>query len=307
MSDVEQWRAGAERGEPIAQLRLALALVPRGEIAEALRWVEAARSKQAPEAYLVLAVLSVLGIGLQRDVARAYAYLKQAAELRSARAQAQLEALSAVDPAFWTSAPASVQHFDAPRIYTLRAFMPKQACAWLIELARPRLQRSTVYGAEARGAAEVGGRTSSQAAFNLLEPDVVLALVNLRMASLMSAPLTNFEYTTVLHYAVGQEYGLHFDIKLGEQANAFADELQQFGQRVGTMLIYLNDGYEGGETEFPRLNWRHKGAAGDALMFWSLSPHGAPELESCHAGLSVTRGEKWLLSKWLREKPFPWG
>jgi prolyl 4-hydroxylase len=164
-----------------------------------------------------------------------------------------------------------------------------------------------VYGAGAQGSAATGGRTSSQAAFNLLEPDVVLALVNLRMASAMSAPLTNFEYTTVLHYAVGQEYGLHFDIKLGEQANAYADELAQFGQRVGTLLIYLSDAYEGGETEFPRLNWKYKGAAGDALLFWSLTQQGAPELASCHAGLGVTRGEKWLLSKWLREKQFPWG
>src|SRR5262245_17950628 len=146
MSSTEEFRAGAERGEPIAQLRLALALLPAGEVDEALGWVEVARQRGAPEAYLVVAVRSVLVIGLNRDVPAAYAYVSQAAALGSARAQAQVAVLRDVDASFWESAPRGVQHFDAPRILALRGFIPKQACAWLIELARPRLARSTVYG-----------------------------------------------------------------------------------------------------------------------------------------------------------------
>jgi prolyl 4-hydroxylase len=289
-----------------------LALLPRAydrqSRLEALQWVDAACRQGVPEAYIVLAVLFILGIGVKRDLAQAHVFLKQAAGLGSARAKAQLEIFGPdkIDEA-WQGELRRVQHFDAPRVQSIEQLIPKAAAIWLIELARPRLQRSTVYGAGGAGSADDEGRTSSQAGFNLLEPDVVLALVNLRIAEAMDAVLTNFEYATVLHYAVGQEYKLHFDIKVGENADAYASELQQFGQRAGTALIYLNDDYAGGETEFPKLDWRFKGKAGDALLFWSLSEQGAPELGSCHAGLNVESGEKWLLSKWLREKPFPWG
>jgi hypothetical protein len=77
------------------------------------------------------------------------------------------------------------------------------------------------------------------------------------------------------------------------------------GQRATTVLIYLNEGYEGGETEFPELDWRFKGKPGDALVFWNLTPAGEPDQRTQHAGLPPTSGEKWLYSKWVRERAFP--
>jgi hypothetical protein len=71
------------------------------------------------------------------------------------------------------------------------------------------------------------------------------------------------------------------------------------------VLVYLNDDYEGGETEFPRLGLRYKGKTGDALVFWNVSQTGELERDSVHAGLPVTSGQKWLLSKWVRQKAYP--
>ena len=74
------------------------------------------------------------------------------------------------------------------------------------------------------------------------------------------------------------------------------------GQRIVTFLIYLNEGFVGGETDFPRLGLRHKGAKGDALYFGNLDPAGAPDPRTLHAGLPPTRGEKWLFSQWVRNR-----
>jgi prolyl 4-hydroxylase len=71
------------------------------------------------------------------------------------------------------------------------------------------------------------------------------------------------------------------------------------------VLIYLNDDYVGGETVFPRLGWAFKGQTGDALVFWNMSAAGEREMNSIHAGAPVTRGEKWLFSQWVRERPHP--
>ena len=85
----------------------------------------------------------------------------------------------------------------------------------------------------------------------------------------------------------------------------YAREVAERGQRVATFLLYLNDDYEGGETEFPFLGFRYKGKKGDALLFWNVTPSGAPDLNTRHAGTPPTSGEKWVLSQWLRQRPSP--
>jgi predicted 2-oxoglutarate/Fe(II)-dependent dioxygenase YbiX len=130
-------------------------------------------------------------------------------------------------------------------------------------------------------------------------------LVNLRIAAAIGVPLAHQEPTNFLHYARGQQYIPHFDFFTQAEEAGFAHELRTIGQRIVTVLVYLNEGYEGGETEFPKLGWRFKGKLGDALIFWNLNQQGERELDSLHAGLPVTKGEKWLLSKWVRQRPVP--
>jgi prolyl 4-hydroxylase len=86
---------------------------------------------------------------------------------------------------------------------------------------------------------------------------------------------------------------------------AFRDELAVLGQRIVTCLVYLNDGFEGGETEFPAIDWRYRGKPGDSLIFNNVTPQGLPDMASLHAGLPPTRGEKWVLSQWVRDRVQP--
>jgi prolyl 4-hydroxylase len=70
-----------------------------------------------------------------------------------------------------------------------------------------------------------------------------------------------------------------------------------------TFLLYLNDDYEGGETEFPVIGLRWKGRKGEGLFFWNVQPGGAPDERTLHAGAPVSRGEKWVLSQWIEGRP----
>ena len=103
----------------------------------------------------------------------------------------------------------------------------------------------------------------------------------------------------VLMYRAGEEYRPHYDFFPVETAKADAS-----GQRIRTLLVYLNAGYDGGETHFVTAGMKIKGNVGDAVLFHNCDAAGAPDKSSLHAGLSITSGQKWLLSKLYREKPF---
>jgi hypothetical protein len=76
--------------------------------------------------------------------------------------------------------------------------------------------------------------------------------------------------------------------------------IDDLGQRAVTFLVYLNDDYDGAETAFLALKWRYRGNKGDAILFRNVDSTGAPDLATLHAGLTPSRGEKWLLSQWIR-------
>ena len=107
----------------------------------------------------------------------------------------------------------------------------------------------------------------------------------------------------ILHYAPGQELKAHFDFLRGNSHAGYGRDGQYHGDRVVTFLLYLNDGYEGGETDFPRAKLRYKGRKGDALFFANLRS-GEPDPASLHCGTPILQGEKWLFSQWIHDRPF---
>lgn len=314
METLNSLRAQANAGSPQAQLRLAhLMLVGRApaySLQEPLQLIEAACALKHSEAFLYQAALAARGHGRPQDFAAAFAYVAQAAAAGDTRAKGQLMALGGdkFDRAAWFGDVKLEQHCEAPRIFTVRNFLPKPVCAWLIKLSRKNLQRAPVQSAAQGGAFTVhSARSNSVAGSNPLQPDLALQLTNLRIAHATGLALENQEPTNFLHYARNQEYRPHYDFFTAAEEAGFAHELRTIGQRVCTVLVYLNDGYEGGHTEFPKLGFSFRGEVGDALIFWNLDAQGAREMNSLHAGLPVTKGEKWLLSKWIRQRPVPLG
>jgi len=191
--------------------------------------------------------------------------------------------------------------FEAPDIRIIERFASPQECAWMIARARPRIARAVVFDQQSGGKKIEDTRTNSMVMFNILDADFVLVMLHARIAAAAGVTARHLEETNVLHYAVGQQFSRHFDFFNPERA-ALQREIEGTGQRAATFLIYLNEDFEGGETEFAKLDWRYKGAPGDALLFRNVDPAGAPDLQTLHAGLAPTRGEKWLLSQWIRSR-----
>jgi prolyl 4-hydroxylase len=264
----------------------------------------------------IAAVMAAAGSGLPQDWNLALNCLRRSAELGWPLAQGQLALLAGetappatpdiwktlqdrVDIGPWSNLPASRRMFETPRIATVEKFLTPAICDWLIERARPRIARAKVYD-DATGAGRLdAARSNSATDFNIAEADIVIALVRARIAALTGLPTAGMEHTSVLHYAVGQEFTPHFDF-LDPAIAAYAPDLAGRGQRVATVLVYLNDDFDGAETAFLNLDWKYKGNKGDALLFWNVDPSGQPDRKTRHAGLAPTRGEKWLLSQWIR-------
>jgi prolyl 4-hydroxylase len=114
--------------------------------------------------------------------------------------------------------------------------------------------------------------------------------------------MSHMEAATVLHYAVGETIGDHFDF-VDPAHPGYAEEIRRFGHRVVTFLVYLNSGYEGGETVFPRLGLEHSGQRGEGLFFVNTLADGQPNLRTLHNGRPPTRGEKWVFSQFIRNRP----
>ena len=270
------------------------------------------------EAMAQLAVFAAWGVLRPQGWTDALDFTLRAAQSGWVPSQRQLQLLarsagtdwpalrSQVDLEAWRTPRPARELSSAPRIRAIDSFATPAECAWLIELARGSLRRAQIYRKDAPGFTEAGTRTNSEADFVLGNADLVLRLVIERIASAAGMPATNFEVAKLLHYEPGQQFAPHCDFQ-DPATPALAQEVARRGQRVATVLVYLNDDYEGGETDFPLLGLRHRAAQGDALLFWNVRPSGALDYDTLHAGLPPTRGVKWVLSQWIRDREIAGG
>ncbi|CAM0943384.1 unnamed protein product [Alopecurus aequalis] len=198
-----------------------------------------------------------------------------------------------------------------PRAFVYHNFLSKEECEYLIGLAKPRMVKSTVVDSTTGKSKDSRVRTSS-GMFLQRGRDKVIRAIERRIADYTFIPAENGEGLQVLHYEVGQKYEPHFDY--------FLDEFntKNGGQRMATILMYLSDVEEGGETIFPDANvnsssllWHNelsecakrglavKPKMGDALLFWSMKPDATLDPLSLHGGCPVIKGNKWSSTKWL--------
>jgi hypothetical protein len=317
----------AAAGDPDAQFALGARLIAEADTFEKFERVaalieESARCGHA-EASCTLATLAAVGAGRPRDWSRALDHLELAAERGSEHARGQLRLLSrASRPSSedgqaeddWRGArgrididellrpPDPIALSDAPRLRLFRGFAQPDECRWLIDRLRPKLHPAVVWDLDSGESVVDPYRSNSAADLPLLDMDVVIALLKARISAATRLPEFIFELPQIMRYAVGEEFRLHHDF-LDPEKPGFAEDFAQRGQRMGTFLIYLNDDFEGGETEFPKAGISFRGAIGDGLFFANVTRDGRPDPLTQHAGRPPTRGEKWILSQWIRERP----
>jgi hypothetical protein len=296
------------------------------DAAEGARLIEQACAGGSAEAAAAMAAFAAMGAGRPQNWEQAFDYLLMAAERGSGAARRQLALLgrdpqlaaeaerperhagdlwkrlrAKVDVAALTAAPERRPISETPRVRVIERFATAAECDWAVAVAKDRLSRAAILDPGSGEKKSHPDRTNSAMGFEAVDMDVVIQVLRARIAAVSNLPVPVFEPAQIMHYSVGQEFRPHFDY-MDPQTPGGRQELGRFGQRIATFLLYLNEDFEGGETEFPRAGIRYRGRKGDALLFGNVDGAGRPDPLTLHAGRPPTRGEKWILSQWIRDR-----
>jgi prolyl 4-hydroxylase len=187
-----------------------------------------------------------------------------------------------------------------PRVALFGNLLSPQECADVITMARPRMERSTTVNTQEGGSEVNAVRTSSGTFLKRGENDL-LNRIEIRIARLLNWPVSHGEDLQILHYLPGAEYKPHYDY-FDPALPGCLPLLERGGQRLATLIMYLNTPQEGGGTTFPDVGLEVHPQQGHGVFFGYDRPH--PDTKSLHGGSPVTTGEKWIAVKWLREKTF---
>jgi len=186
---------------------------------------------------------------------------------------------------------------DEPALRVLDGILSDEECAGLIELARPRLKRAMTVDVDGKN--QVDDRRTSEGMFFTLNEMPLIGRIEQRLAELLDMPVNHGEGLQILHYLPGQEYEPHFDW-FDPELPSYAPVTAVGGQRIASIVMYLNTPDEGGGTAFPAIGLTVTARRGSAVYF----AYDSGDKSSLHAGLPVIKGEKWIATKWLREKPY---
>jgi prolyl 4-hydroxylase len=193
-------------------------------------------------------------------------------------------------------------HERAPSIERLDGLLPRIFCDYLALLSEPTLTPSAVVDTANSRASHAEFRTSDGCLVGIVDLDLALFAIHRALLQACGVAVSNSELMGILRYRPGQEYRPHFDF-LPPDAGDYS-EVQRTGQRVATLLVVLDDAFEGGATIFPKLGIEWRGKAGDGLFFRNTDESERPYPLSLHAGAPVTSGEKRMLTLWLRARRF---
>jgi prolyl 4-hydroxylase len=186
---------------------------------------------------------------------------------------------------------------DAPVVRVLENLLTPEECDGLMAEAKPRLARSLTVDVDGRH--QKDQRRTSQGMFFGIGETPLVQRIEQRIADLLAIPVNHGEGLQILHYQPGQEYEPHFDWFNPEQPG-FSTITARGGQRIASVVMYLNTPEEGGGTAFPRIGLTVTAMRGSAVYF----AYETGDEASLHAGLPVIKGEKWIATKWLRERPY---
>ncbi|SCU91732.1 Prolyl 4-hydroxylase alpha subunit [Cupriavidus necator] len=190
----------------------------------------------------------------------------------------------------------------SPQVQLFQQLLTDDECDALVALSRGRLARSPVVNPDTGDENLIDARTSMGAMFQVAE-HALIARIEARIAAVTGVPAEHGEGLQILNYKPGGEYQPHFDY-FNPQRPGEARQLSVGGQRIATLVIYLNTPEAGGATAFPRVGLEVAPVKGNAVYFSYLLPDGTLDERTLHAGLPVASGEKWIATKWLRERPY---
>jgi prolyl 4-hydroxylase len=194
------------------------------------------------------------------------------------------------------------RYIDMPD-YTVQEiddFLTHEECDYIIKLTDGNLVPSKVYNSNDDMINNIS-RTSKQTWFKDVKDPLIKKLSD-KVAYITNIPNTEknfYEDLQVVNYPNGGFFVPHYDPCDGDKK--FCARMNGInGPRLFTFLIYLNDDFEGGETEFPLINKKVIPKKGKAVLFYSVGNDGRIIKQSLHAGKPVISGTKWIANKWVR-------
>jgi prolyl 4-hydroxylase len=187
-----------------------------------------------------------------------------------------------------------------PRVVLFGGLLTGDECDALIALARPRLARSETVDTSTGGTEVNTSRTSDGMFFGRGETPLI-DRIERRIAALVNWPVESGEGLQILRYRPGAQYEPHHDY-FDPAKPGTPRILERGGQRVGTLVMYLNTPARGGDTVFPSAGLCIGPVRGGAVFFSYDRPHASTL--TLHGGAPVLSGEKWVATKWLREQSF---
>jgi prolyl 4-hydroxylase len=193
-----------------------------------------------------------------------------------------------------------VLSLQSPRLCVFDGFLSAEECMALMQSAGERLTRSETVRVGASGNEVNDARTSDGMFFERGETDLCRR-IEARIAALFNWPVERGEGLQILRYRAGAEYKPHFDYFDPRHAGTPAI-LSRGGQRVATLIMYLSTPAQGGATIFPDAGLSVAPREGRAVFF--SYDRADPATLTLHGGAPVREGEKWVATKWLRQRRF---
>lgn len=190
---------------------------------------------------------------------------------------------------------------ELKNIQVVEDFLTQEECDYIIELAQPHFKRSEFLVGDKRILDE--RRTSYSAELHIYPDDKLLENIRQRAAKLLNIPVNHFEYFQCVSYDKTQEIDCHYDT-FDRGSEGGKKIIAEGGQRLFTLLVYLNDDFIGGETYFPNLDILIKPKKGRVLIFKNIDENGNNLRAAWHAGLPVASGRKYAVNIWVRDKAF---
>ncbi|CAE6695115.1 hypothetical protein R75461_00427 [Paraburkholderia nemoris] len=191
---------------------------------------------------------------------------------------------------------------ERPQVIVFGDVLSPDECDEMIERSRHRLKRSTTVN-PATGKEDVIRNRTSEGIWYQRGEDAFIEKMDRRISSLMNWPVENGEGLQILHYGTTGEYRPHFDYFPPDQPGS-AVHTAQGGQRVSTLVIYLNDVPDGGETIFPDAGMSVAAVKGGAVYFRYMNGQRQLDPLTLHGGAPVLGGDKWIMTKWMRERAY---
>lgn len=182
------------------------------------------------------------------------------------------------------------------QLFRIPKFLSRAYCQRLMELSETRLKPSQV----TRYNGDDAFRTSETCdLLNVQDP--LVASVDERIARTLGIRLPYSEPIQVQKYAEGQQFKPHTDF-FQPHTKEYSKYAGDLGQRTWTFMVYLNDTEEGGGTQFVDIDKTFYPKQGEALVWNNLLPNGMPNKQTKHGGMPVKKGQKYIITKWFRDK-----